>query len=62
MHYLHIQDVSKFYGNLCVLDHLNFDIDEHEFIVVLGPSGSGKTTLLKVLCQLETQDDGFILL
>lgn len=44
-----------------VLQHLNFTIEEGEFLVVLGPSGCGKSTFLRLLAGLEDPSVGTIL-
>ena len=41
--------VSHRYGQVDVLQGLNFCIREHEFVVLVGPSGCGKTTILNLL-------------
>jgi putative ABC transport system ATP-binding protein len=46
---------------LVVLNHINFSIDDGEFVVILGPSGSGKSSFLNVLSGLEMPDSGGIL-
>ena len=43
-----LQDVTKKFGSLTVLDGMSLDIYEHEVVVLCGPSGGGKSTL----CQL----------
>lgn len=52
--------LSKRYGNLVVLDNLDFDLASGEKVAVIGRSGSGKSTLLRVLMTLETLDAGSI--
>jgi putative ABC transport system ATP-binding protein len=42
------------------LDHMDLEVDEGEFAVVLGPSGSGKTTLLNLIGALDTATSGSI--
>jgi len=41
-------------------DHLDLEVEEGEFLVLLGPSGCGKTTALRCLAGLETPDEGRI--
>jgi polar amino acid transport system ATP-binding protein len=54
------QKVTKRYGALTVLDHLDLDIAPKEKVAIIGPSGSGKTTVLRMLMTLERIDDGVI--
>lgn len=44
-----------------VLDHIDLDIYDNEFITLLGPSGCGKTTLLRLIGGFETADEGDII-
>ena len=53
--------VKKFGDNL-VLNGVDVDIKDHEFVVIVGPSGCGKTTLLRMLAGLEEVTDGEILI
>ena len=46
---LQVKNLSKYYDKLLVLDRLNFEVKEGEFVSIIGPSGCGKTTLLKLL-------------
>src|SRR5215813_2281543 len=45
---------------MIVLDRVNLQIQDKEFIGLLGPSGSGKTTLLRILAGLELADEGVV--
>jgi putative ABC transport system ATP-binding protein len=60
---LSLQHISKYYqvgGNKnFVLNDINLEIDEGEFISIMGPSGSGKSTLLNVIGMLDEPSDGF---
>ena len=38
----------KFDGEV-ILNHINLDINEKEFVTILGPSGCGKTTTLRII-------------
>jgi len=53
--------VKKFNDNL-VLNGVDVDIKDHEFVVIVGPSGCGKTTLLRMLAGLEEITGGDILI
>ncbi|BBK32433.1 putative spermidine/putrescine transport system ATP-binding protein [Stella humosa] len=56
-----IRQVTKTYGRVHALDHVDFDIRSGEFLTLLGPSGSGKTTLLMVLAGFTRPDHGSLL-
>jgi putative spermidine/putrescine transport system ATP-binding protein len=53
-----IRQVTKTYGKVAALDHVDLDIRSGEFLTLLGPSGSGKTTLLMVLAGFTRPDHG----
>jgi iron(III) transport system ATP-binding protein len=55
-----ISNLTKSYGSATVIDGLDLDIAEGEFITLLGPSGCGKTTTLRSVAGLETPDTGRI--
>ena len=55
-----VRGLVKSYGDLLVLDGLDFDIHEGECLAVLGRSGSGKSVLLRQLNGLETPDAGSV--
>jgi polar amino acid transport system ATP-binding protein len=54
------RQVTKSFGNLRVLDHIDLDVAHREKVAIIGPSGSGKSTLLRTLMTLERIDDGII--
>ncbi|MGZ3874075.1 MAG: ABC transporter ATP-binding protein [Mucilaginibacter sp.] len=60
---LSLQHISKYYqvgGNRnFVLNDINLEVDEGEFISIMGPSGSGKSTLLNVIGMLDEPTDGY---
>ena len=58
---LEIKDLTKVYNKKIVLDNINFEVKDGEFLSILGPSGCGKTTLLKILIGIETPNSGKIL-
>lgn len=55
-----IQNISKNYGDLKVLDNLSFAAQKSQVISILGPSGCGKTTLLNLFSGLLKPDSGTI--
>jgi multiple sugar transport system ATP-binding protein len=52
--------VEKRYGNVAVIENLNLEISDHEFMVLVGPSGSGKSTALRMVAGLEDISGGTI--
>ena len=58
---VHVDKVNKSYGENHVLRDISLDIAENEVVVMIGPSGSGKSTFLRMLNQLETPDNGTII-
>ncbi len=53
-------DLTKTYGQVTALDHVNLTIESGKLIGLLGPNGSGKTTLIKLACGLLTPTSGDI--
>lgn len=44
-----LRDVSVLYDGYEALQHVDLDIDEHDFLGIIGPNGGGKTTLVKAI-------------
>lgn len=59
------RDVVKTYGTgeglQMAVDHVNFEIEEGEFVVILGQSGAGKSTVLNMLGGMDQPTEGTIL-
>lgn len=62
MAYLEGKNLAKSFKGRPVLKSLSFSMEKGESLVIIGDSGSGKTTLLRMLCFLETPDQGSIAL
>ena len=55
-----IENVSKVFGELTVLNSVSLSIQKGEFVTILGPSGCGKTTLLRLLAGFMKPNEGKI--
>ncbi len=55
---IHLQGICKSFDGETVLDNIDLDIHDKEFITLLGPSGCGKTTTLRILGGFEVPDAG----
>ncbi len=55
-----LRNVVKRFGKVVAVDHINLDVRDGEFMVLLGPSGCGKSTTLRLIAGLENPDEGEI--
>ncbi|MEL7563875.1 MAG: ABC transporter ATP-binding protein [Dehalobacterium sp.] len=53
-------DFTKAFGDLVVLDNLNFTVKENEFLCIVGPTGCGKTTMCNLISTLLPPTSGSI--
>ena len=58
MHSVNVKDLNLSFGSIDVLQNLNIDINDGEFLVLLGSSGCGKSTLLNCIAGLLDITDG----
>ena len=58
---IELQNISKSYGSLKVLQSVNLTISKGEVIAIVGPSGAGKSTLLQIMGTLDKPESGNIL-
>jgi len=56
-----LEELSRHYGPVVALDHLDLTLQPGELVVLLGPSGCGKTTTLRLLAGLEDADTGRVI-
>lgn len=60
--FLLIKNLTKEFGDNCVVNNVSLTINKGEIFALLGSSGCGKSTLLRMLSGLETPTSGEILL
>jgi polar amino acid transport system ATP-binding protein len=58
--FVHVRGVSKWFGDLQVLQNIDLEVPEHHVVCLIGASGSGKSTLLRCLNLLEHVEEGEI--
>lgn len=59
---IEIRNVSKSFGDKCILKDVSISVKRGEFLTLLGPSGCGKTTLLRMIAGFGSPDSGEILI
>lgn len=52
------ESVTKKFGEQLILDDVDFEIEDGEFVFITGRSGAGKTTLLKLILREDVPDSG----
>lgn len=58
---IELRNISKEFEDEKVLNSINLDIYDKQFVTLLGPSGCGKTTTLRIVGGFETPDEGELL-
>ncbi len=56
------RDIIKTFGEVSAVDGITLSVPDGEFMVLLGPSGCGKTTFLRIICGLERQTSGDLMI
>jgi multiple sugar transport system ATP-binding protein len=55
-----LTDVTKTFGETVAVNHLDLQVPDKRFVVLVGPSGCGKTTTLRLIAGLEELTGGRI--
>ena len=55
-----LQGLHKSFGSTEVINNVNVEVEDREFVALVGPSGCGKSTLLRMIAGLETTTSGDI--
>jgi ABC-2 type transport system ATP-binding protein len=59
MHFaIRVFDLTKYYGRLLAVDHINFEVRKDEIFGFLGPNGAGKTTTVRMLTGVSRPTEG----
>ncbi len=58
---IELKNITKAFDGEVVLDNINLNIYDNEFLTLLGPSGCGKTTTLRIIGGFETADEGDVI-
>ncbi|MBF0528752.1 MAG: ABC transporter ATP-binding protein [Deltaproteobacteria bacterium] len=61
MSFVRLINVTKKFGSVTAVDHLNIEIEKGECFSILGPSGCGKTTTLRLMAGFEDLSQGEII-
>jgi ABC-2 type transport system ATP-binding protein len=59
---LEIQELSKYFGNVCAVDAISFELNRGQILGFLGPNGAGKSTTMKMLSGFLAPTQGRIML
>src|SRR5512138_1783636 len=56
------QGIAKRFGDVSVIEQLDLEIHDQEFMVFVGPSGCGKSTALRMIAGLEEPSEGTLII
>jgi lipopolysaccharide export system ATP-binding protein len=59
---LEVHGLVKYYGARCVVNGVDFRVDQGEIVGLLGPNGAGKTTSFRMTCGMIEPNDGKVIL
>lgn len=59
---LELKDISKIYGSLHALSHIDLKVKKGEWLAIMGSSGSGKTTMMNIIGCMDRPSNGEVLI
>ncbi|MDR3301914.1 MAG: ABC transporter ATP-binding protein [Spirochaetaceae bacterium] len=62
MDLLEMKNISKVYGSLNALQHIDLSVKQGEWLAIMGPSGSGKTTMMNIIGCMDKPSSGQVIL
>lgn len=57
---LRLDNISKRFGAVRALSHVNFEVAASEVVALIGDNGAGKSTLIKIISGVEQPDEGIV--
>ena len=57
---IEISGLTRYYGDLCALDHISLTIEKGKILGLLGPNGAGKTTAMRILTGFLAPTEGTV--
>lgn len=57
---IEVSTLTKYYGKLLAVDHINFEVKGKELFGLLGPNGAGKTTTIRMICGMLRPTSGTV--
>lgn len=57
---IELEGITKRFGDVTALNHIDLTVEDNEFFVLFGPAGAGKTTLLKTIAGAEFPEEGLV--
>src|SRR5271166_3866675 len=46
---IHVENLTKFFGPVCAVNNVSFQVEKNEIVGLLGNNGAGKTTIMRIL-------------
>jgi ABC-2 type transport system ATP-binding protein len=59
---IEVSNLTKYYGDLLAVDHINFEVRKGEIFGFLGPNGAGKTTTIRMMTGVSIPTEGTALI